>query len=187
MTTAPIFKCIKKHPTVMADITRYAEECFNFKEHAENMVTACEWVVRDNNPLENDNVFGVYSGDTNEFIGVTGLWYDDRPPLDKLAFLRWTGLRYHMRKQGLSKPLIAHLWRCALSKRRHTLVEIAHTDIAKTTFQHMGFTLLENNERYIKPLLQCLDEVNGTYILTQSVLPNAAIDWEEMINLARLT
>ena len=168
---------------VMLDITRCADSLFNYDQHRACAIVNAKQIYDSVDQNERDNVFGIYGN--GSFVGITGLWYDENQVLKDLAMLRWTSLCRSYRGLRLSPYIVSLIAEKAKAKDRSMLVEIAHTEGARDTFLHLGFKVVENNDRYIKPLLNLLGEANGNYILTMPIVDGFVYDWERVYALAK--
>jgi len=174
---------IQNNQVAMSDLEKHYDQLFNYENHRRLALQNAKQIH--NSQLSDDagNVFGIYH--ENTFIGLTGLWYENHPVLVDLALLRWTSLCLPYRGLRLSPYVVSLLSDMAKANKRSMLVEIAHTENAKNTFQHLDFKLVENNERYIKALITVLGEDNGSFILTKTLVPGFTYDWEGIYDLAR--
>ena len=167
---------------VMKDLISCREQMFNYEQHRECALVNAKQICDSTNPDDQDNVFGIYHNE--KCIGITGLWYEDHPVLNELALLRWTSLCFPFRGMRLSPYIVRLITEKALAKNRSMLVEIAHTEGARDTFTHLGFKLIENNDRYVKALINVLGESNGSYVLTRPIVNGFTYDWERIYKLA---
>ena len=155
--------------------------CFNYPEHEECALKNIIQLKDRNNPEDKNNIFGIYKQDT--IIGITGLWYDKNPLLNDFAFLRWTGLRIQYRGFRLFPYVIELLEKEAIRNNKSFLIEIAWTEKAKEAFEKNGFTLVPDNDKYIKFILDLIGEEKGNYILVKS-LNGKTINWNELYTQA---
>ncbi len=151
--------------------------CFNYPEHEECALKNIIQLKDRNNPEDKNNIFGIYKQDT--IIGITGLWYDKNPLLNDFAFLRWTGLRIQYRGFRLFPYVLELLEKEAIRNNKSFLIEIAWTEKTKEAFEKNGFTLVPDNDKYIKFILDLIGEEKGNYILVKS-LNGKTIDWNEL-------
>ena len=151
--------------------------CFNYPEHEECALKNIIQLKDRNNPEDKNNIFGIYRQDT--IIGITGLWYDKNPLLNDFAFLRWTGLQIQYRGFRLFPYVIELLEKEAIRNNKSFLIEIAWTEKAKEAFEKNGFTLVPDNDKYIKFILDLIGEEKGNYILVKS-LNGKTINWNEL-------
>ena len=151
--------------------------CFNYPEHEECALKNIIQLKDRNNPEDKNNIFGIYRQDT--IIGITGLWYDKNPLLNDFAFLRWTGLQIQYRGFRLFPYVIELLEKEAIRNNKSFLIEIAWTEKTKEAFEKNGFTLVPDNDKYIKFILDLIGEEKGNYILVKS-LNGKTINWNEL-------
>lgn len=151
--------------------------CFNYPEHEEYALKNVIQLKDRNNPEDKNNIFGIYRQDT--IIGITGLWYDKNPLLNDFAFLRWTGLRIQYRGFRLFPYVLELLEKEAIRNNKSFLIEIAWTEKTKEAFEKNGFTLVPDNDKYIKFILDLIGEEKGNYILVKS-LNGKTINWNEL-------